>query len=174
MRHTRPVLSSDYCYGSLDIDVASSFESDARAALRQLTDVTRIVSSPLIRARRLAEWIAERRGMPVSFDPRITEMDFASWEGRRWSDIPRSEIDVWAADFMDGRPHGGESVRMLRARCVAALEEYSALAGDTLVVCHSGVVRAVCANGGNASDFATSIGFGETLHWPGSGKGSSS
>ena len=165
MRHTRPVLGKDVCYGSLDIAVADSFEADAEAAMATLPAFERIVSSPLRRARQLAERIAKRRQLVLSVDPRISEMDFAAWEGRPWSAIPRAELDAWAADFLDARPHGGESVRMLRRRCREAVEDYAGRAGDTLVVCHAGVVRAVFARGYDADDFKTSIGYGETLLW---------
>ena len=165
MRHTRPVLGKDVCYGSLDIAVADTFEADAEAAMASLPSFERIVSSPLRRARLLAERIAQRRQLVLSIDPRVSEMDFAAWEGRPWSAIPRGELDAWAADFLDARPHGGESVRMLTRRCREAVEDYAGRAGDTLVVCHAGVVRAVFARGGDADDFKTSIGYGETLLW---------
>lgn len=167
MRHTRPVLGTDYCYGMLDVAVADSFEEDAEAAMAKLPAFQRIVSSPLTRARQLAERIATRRRLSLMIDPRVAEMDFAAWEGRPWSTIPRGELDAWAADFLDARPHGGESVRMLRSRCRAAVEEYAGRSGDTLVVCHAGVVRAVFAQGHDPADFATSIGYGETVRWPG-------
>ena len=165
MRHTRPILGTDVCYGSLDIAVADSFEADADAAMATLPAFERIVSSPLRRARQLAERIAKRQKLVVSVDPRVSEMDFAAWEGRPWSAIPRDELDAWAADFLDARPHGGESVRMLRSRCREAVEDYADRTGDTLVVCHAGVVRALFARGCDADDFKTSIGYGETLLW---------
>lgn len=54
---------------------------------------------------------------------------------------------------------------MFRSRCREAIEDYAGRAGDTLVVCHAGVVRAVLARGCDADDFKTSIGYGETLLW---------
>lgn len=166
LRHTRPVLGKDYCYGRTDIELADSFESDARRAMANLPSFQRIVSSPLSRALLLAERIAKLRNLPVSVDVRVSEMDFSAWEGRRWTDIPRAELDAWAADFLDARPHGGESVRMLRTRCTEAMEDYTRRPGDTLVVCHAGVVRAVFARGSKAGDFATTIDYGETRRWP--------
>ncbi|MEM9058023.1 MAG: histidine phosphatase family protein, partial [Pseudomonadota bacterium] len=105
MRHTRPALGSDVCYGSLDIELADTFEADAAAAIAALPQVDRVVSSPLHRARRLAERIAGERGVPLTVEPRVSEMDFGAWEGQPWADIPRTEIDAWALDFLDARPH---------------------------------------------------------------------
>lgn len=165
MRHTRTVLGKDYCYGSLDVAVAETFETDAEAAIAPLPIFGRIVTSPLSRARLLAERIGKRQRLAVSVDARLGEMNFARWEGRPWSAIPRVELDAWAADFLDARPHGGESVREFRTRCMAAVLDYERRSGDTLLVCHAGVVRAAFAQGDDAKDFATRIGYGETLRW---------
>ncbi|MEL7022594.1 MAG: histidine phosphatase family protein [Pseudomonadota bacterium] len=165
MRHTRPVLDKTYCYGSLDVALADSFETDADNALVNVPRVDQIVSSPLTRARALAERIAATRNLGVHIDPRLSEMNFADWEGRLWSEIPREALDVWAADFLDARPHGGESVRTFQQRCLAAVTEWASHEGDTLIVCHAGVVRAVCARGTEAGDFDRSIGYGETVQW---------
>ncbi|MEM8548950.1 MAG: histidine phosphatase family protein, partial [Pseudomonadota bacterium] len=75
MRHTRPVLDRRYCYGSLDIDVAESFEDDVRIALEPLPAIDRIVTSPLRRARLLAERVAHERQLSVQTDPDVREMD---------------------------------------------------------------------------------------------------
>ncbi|MEL7537749.1 MAG: histidine phosphatase family protein [Pseudomonadota bacterium] len=166
MRHTRPVLGKGYCYGSTDIALAQSFEKDAERAIARLPIVERIVSSPLTRAHMLAERIASQRNLALVVEPRVTEFDFGAWEGRLWSEIPRHELDAWAADFLDARPHGGESVRGFRSRCLAALRDYAEHPGDTLVVCHAGVVRAAFARGADSRDFATPIGYGECMRWP--------
>ncbi|MEL7447658.1 MAG: histidine phosphatase family protein [Pseudomonadota bacterium] len=167
MRHTRPVFGSDYCYGNLDIGLADTFDADAAAAIALLPTVEHIVSSPLQRARQLAQKIAEQRELPLAVDPRVSEMDFGAWEGLPWASVSRDELDAWAADFLDARPHGGESVRMVWQRCQDALAEYASRDGDTLVVCHAGVVRAAFAHGCTEEEFQTSIGYGETRRWPG-------
>ncbi|MEM7081110.1 MAG: histidine phosphatase family protein [Pseudomonadota bacterium] len=166
MRHTRPVLGQDVCYGALDIELANTFASDAETAVATLPTVQRIVASPLQRARRLAENIASRRQLSVHIDERVREMDFGQWEGQPWSALPRDELDAWAADFLDAKPHGGECVRAFRDRCLNAMNDYKKHDGTTLIVCHAGVVRAVFATGNTADDFKTSIGYGETIAWP--------
>ncbi|MEM1434645.1 MAG: histidine phosphatase family protein [Pseudomonadota bacterium] len=170
MRHTRPVLDSTICYGRLDIPLADTFESELQDALSTLPPFDQIVSSPLQRAKLLAERIADSRNVRLHLDERIAEMDFGAWEGVAWSQIPRQELDAWAADFLDANIHGGESVRMFHRRCSAAAREYARAAGDTLVVCHAGVVRAVFANGNRAEDFSKSIDYGHWLYWSESDK----
>ncbi|HBF90413.1 MAG TPA: phosphoglycerate mutase, partial [Hyphomonas atlantica] len=49
--------------------------------------------------------------------------DFGRWEMQPWGDLPRHELDAWANDFLDARPHGGESVAELTARTRAAISD---------------------------------------------------
>ena len=75
---------------------------------------------PCSAAPMLAEAIATFRGLPVTTDPRLREMDFGIWEGKQWSDLPRTELDAWADDLLHARPHGGESVAGFRTRALAS------------------------------------------------------
>ena len=68
----------------MDLDVAESFEIEAASALASLPTFEYIVSSPLQRCLKLAEFISKGSGVPVTSDPRLTEMDFGAWEGEPW------------------------------------------------------------------------------------------
>jgi len=153
------------CYGRTDLEVAASFETEAMAtytALSAQSSFSTIVTSPLIRCRKLADFIAKRKGLPITEDPQLIEMDFGSWEARQWSDIPRTEIDSWANDFFHARPHGGESVAMLHKRAVKALTHWQRKdISTTLIVTHAGVIRAALSDGINAESFNTKIEFGQ-------------
>ena len=145
-RHTRPAVEG-LCYGRTDPPLAPEFGAEAEALLAALGAVGRIVSSPLGRCRRLADVLGARLGVPVTEDADWREMDFGTWEGRRWEAVPRAELDAWAADFMDARPHGGESVAMLLARTRRAIAA-AATGGPVLVVTHAGPIRAALFAGG--------------------------
>lgn len=160
LRHTTPDVAPGTCYGQTDLDVAASFKTEAASSLAALPAFQQIVSSPLKRCRKLAEFASEKAGVPVTFDPRLIEMDFGSWEGRLWSEIERNEIEAWASDFYHARPHGGESVAILHARIRAALKELKDQDKSTLIVSHAGVIRAALARGETAEDFNTEIAFG--------------
>lgn len=143
VRHTR-TAAEGICYGRSEVPLAPGFAA-ATAALAARLAPAPIVSSPLGRCRRLAESLAAALGSPLRLDPRLTEIDFGAWEGRAWDAIPRAELDAWAADLLDARPHGGESVAMLLARTRAAL---AGISGPAIVVTHAGVIRAALfANG---------------------------
>ncbi len=106
------------------------------------------VASPLIRARETMELLREAMGLPPSAymtEHRLMELSFGRWEGLTWSEI--KAMDPWAADARKGckwsfLPPEGESYAMLVERLKPWLES---LAGDTLVVSHGGVARALMA-----------------------------
>jgi alpha-ribazole phosphatase len=163
LRHTRPAVADGICYGRSDLGLAADFDAARTAILRDLPEVARVVTSPLSRCRRLAEAIAEARGLDLATDARLAEMDFGRWEGRAWAAIPRAELDAWAADFHGARPHGGESVAMLAARVEAALAEAPTERPPVLWVAHSGIARAAAALTGRAEGWDTALGFGAWL-----------
>ncbi|MCY0389098.1 histidine phosphatase family protein [Robbsia sp. Bb-Pol-6] len=82
-------------------------------------------------------------------DPRLAELDFGDWEGRRWDDVPRAALDAWAADIEHAAPHGGESVAQLAARTDSWLSDIGARAtatgAATVVLTHAGVIRVMTA-----------------------------
>jgi len=139
LRHTKPDAPEGLCYGRLDLAPAEGFAAQAAALARELPRVSRVVTSPLHRCAILARTIATARGLPLSTDTRLREMDFGAWEGQLWADLPRAELDEWAADLLHARPHGGESVAQLRDRTLAALRDHAA--PDVLVVTHHGVIK---------------------------------
>lgn len=47
-----------------------------------MPELRRVVSSPLSRCRKLAQYIATAAELPLHFDERLAEMDFGAWEGR--------------------------------------------------------------------------------------------
>ncbi|MEO1042431.1 MAG: alpha-ribazole phosphatase [Pseudomonadota bacterium] len=160
VRHTTPDVAEGTCYGRTDLDVARTFESEAEEVAAALPDFVRIVTSPLQRCKRLANHLSLSRNAPLTVEPRLAEMDFGQWEGILWSEIPREELDAWAKDFIHARPHGGESVAMLRHRTNEALGEIKSSNDTTLVVTHSGVIRAALSTGDDADSFSTNVAFG--------------
>lgn len=138
IRHPRPLVEPGVCYGRLDVDCDDPLPVAARL---QLPPQTTILSSPLRRARRLAEALDPR----VRLDARLAEIDFGDWEGRRWDDIDRDAIDDWAADVLNFTPPRGESVADLQRRVIDfAGELCTTFAGDSVaLITHAGVIRAL-------------------------------
>ncbi len=164
IRHTRPAVSSGICYGRSDLALATTFPEEANAVLAKLEPAEALVSSPLGRCRALAERIGSAFALEPAYDVRLQEMDFGTWEGQDWNDIPRAELDAWAADFLHARPHGGESVHAFVARVHEVLAALRKDGLSRLVVTHAGVIKAsTVAKGTDFSAFQTSVAYGGIL-----------
>jgi len=146
IRHTKPDIEPGICYGQLDIDVAASFENEANHILRCLPQLELVIASPLLRAHRLGEAIAQAQGCPLRSDARLIEKHFGAWEGKAWDDIPRHEIDAWAADVMGYAPPGGESAQQLIRRVQEFMRDLAQLPRQHIaLVAHGGSLRALLA-----------------------------
>ena len=166
VRHTRPAVPEGVCYGVTELDLAPTFDDEAAAVVAALPRADRLVSSPLQRCRRLAERIGVARGLVTLFDERLREFDFGTWEGVPWDCIPRTELDAWAADFLHARPHGGESVQMLRERVAAAIADYRRSGVSHVVVTHAGVIKAALAQTGHPDGWKVVVEFGASVRLP--------
>lgn len=142
-RHPRPRVGARICYGRTDVPLAEPPETGADALLLAIgpDPIERIVTSPQQRAALVARAVAARTGAPLHTDDRLAEMDFAAWENRPWSGIPRAEVDAWAADPLRYRPGGGESVNDVLLRVRRAWTGIASSADNTLVVTHAGPIR---------------------------------
>ena len=140
LRHPPPRVAPGLCYGRSD--VPAPVPADVAALAARLPPVSRLVTSPLRRCADLAAALAPHLGLAPEADPRLAEIDFGAWEMRAWDDIPRAEIDAWAADVSRARPHGGESVAVMTARLAAFLADHAG--GRVLAVTHLGAIR--CAH----------------------------
>jgi alpha-ribazole phosphatase len=150
VRHAKPVVAPDICYGRTDLLVLPERQVDTAAALiSALPEHVPMFSSPLQRCAELAACLAQELhcGAPV-YDSRLAEMDFGAWEMRAWKDISRSEIDAWADDMAGYRPGGGESVIQMAQRVRAFHEDLMQLRllqDCAIVICHAGTIRLLLA-----------------------------
>lgn len=146
IRHTTPRIAQGLCYGQLDIDVADSFEQEAHNVLRYLPPLELIIASPLLRAHRLAGFLAQAQRCELRNDARLMEKHFGAWEGKAWDDIARDEIDAWAADVMGYAPEGGESAQQVMQRVQTFLRDLTRLPQQHIaLVAHGGTIRALLA-----------------------------
>jgi alpha-ribazole phosphatase len=138
IRHPKPAIEAGICYGRSDLGLAEDASERAEALRSLLPAVAPLYTSPLRRCLELARAL---HAAPV-VDARLLEMHFGAWEMRRWNEIPRAELDAWAADPVGFAPPGGESPMQMRTRVASLLAE---LPGVAVVVAHGGVLRACAA-----------------------------
>ncbi|MDR2678355.1 MAG: histidine phosphatase family protein [Zoogloeaceae bacterium] len=143
IRHPRPQLAPDLCYGRLDVPLAEPVAvAAARIRTRLPPDFQHwpLFASPSQRCWQLAVALHPQ----PQAEARLMEMNFGDWEGQNWSTIGASALDDWARAPADFIPPGGESARMMEARLLAFL---AALPPAAAVVCvtHGGVLRLLAA-----------------------------
>lgn len=139
IRHPKPLVDPGVCYGRLDV-AAENVAAEALRLQAELPPGLPVWSSPLRRCRALAEHLHPR----PAFDEGLVEMDFGAWEGRLWDDIPRAELDAWAADVAGYAPPGGESPRAVQRRALAFVAALDVPAAA--IVTHAGVIRTLLAH----------------------------
>jgi alpha-ribazole phosphatase len=144
-RHTTPRIDRAVCYGRLDVPLADSAADEIAAVLARLPTIACTVASPATRCAALAAAVADRDGAQLRADPRLLELDMGAWEGVRWDEIDRSDIDAWSRDPWQYRVGGGESLRDLWARVADFRSSLTANPHPTplLIVAHHGPLRAL-------------------------------
>jgi probable phosphoglycerate mutase len=123
----------------------------ARKSLRRLAipepwRSARLIASPLVRAVETARILA--RGQPIAYDPRLVEMNYGEWEGKRRRELladPESgyvHIEQWGWHL---RPPGGESPRDVWERVRPLLAEIASDASPALLIVHRALARVILA-----------------------------
>jgi broad specificity phosphatase PhoE len=106
-------------------------------------DASALYSSPLQRAHRTAEVIAEAMGLAPQIDDGLTEYHLGRWEGKTYDDL-QHEHRFWhhIKRDPDFAPHGGESPRQVTDRFTRALLRIArSHAGErVIVVAHGGAL----------------------------------
>lgn len=146
IRHTTPDIPPGICYGQLDVGLSKTFGQEAHDVLEWLPPVELVIASPLLRTRKLGEFLSAELRCPLHSDARLMEKHFGTWEGKAWDAIPRAELDAWASDIMGHAPPDGESARQLEQRVRYFLDDVTNLPQRSIaVVAHGGSIRAVLA-----------------------------
>jgi probable phosphoglycerate mutase len=155
VRHGRTAANaSRRLLGQLDVplDELGRRQAQALGDVRLLRDATRVVSSPLVRARETAASL----GPPVTIDERWTEIDYGIYDGRA-VDAAAELWWQWGRDI-SFTPDGGESLSTLGSRVRQACEELwpEATEQDVVVVTHVSPIKAAVA---------WTLGVGDETSW---------
>lgn len=130
------------CGGLTDIPLAQEGRAQAESLSVEIKDlpITKIIVSPLLRARQTASILSGGR-IPVIVDDRLIEEKFGSYEGGPLYDKKFVELRRNFAYIFPG----GESLLLLAHRLYALLDEIPVRwPGDTLLlVCHGAAARMI-------------------------------
>jgi len=116
---------------------------DAAARLAEITSITAVWASNLIRARRTGDLIAKHLGIAqVREEPRLRERDVGAWSG-----LTRDEIEERWPGYLAARrsppDFEGDDELLARTRAGLAVAVDGSGTGDVLVVTHGGVIRTI-------------------------------
>jgi len=139
IRHGRTEWNTDESQGRrfrgmIDLPLANEGVVQAQATARRLASqpLSAIYSSPLERAVRTAQIIAEPHGLAPQTLPGLRSMDYGHWAGQFDRDVAQrwpKEFRRWRKDPFNTQVPGGERARDMRDRAIAAV--HSALASHT-------------------------------------------
>jgi broad specificity phosphatase PhoE len=145
--------------GHMDAPLTERGVLQARSLAPWISGATRLISSPLERARTTAEELGT--GLPVEIDDRWIEVDYGEFDGRTLGSVSPETWAEWRSD-PDFRPPGGESHSEVGARVRAACEELfgeqggARSEGSVVVVTHMSPIKAATC---------WALGLGELGSW---------
>mgnify|MGYP000184389114 CR=1 FL=1 len=165
IRHPQPEVASGICYGKTDLLLREPAMTSAKKVSPKLLLLAQapshIACSPLQRCAELGTALATLHpAAAFSFDTRLQELDFGSWEMQPWNSIGKDQMDAWIASGFDAH-HGGESLQQLDSRVASWLHDVqSTYAADQSlwVVTHAGVIRSILRQK-NICSFKESLGY---------------
>ncbi len=103
-------------------------------------------TSPLLRARVVAERAARLAGRPLHVEDRLIELDFGAAHALTFDEIVAADIPFNYRSAEEPVAPGGESRRDLQRRVGALVDEVCCTSGRHAFVCHAGVMRAALAH----------------------------
>jgi alpha-ribazole phosphatase len=145
IRHTTPLVAANTCYGQADVDLSADYLQEAAEVKKKINEaVTKIWCSPLMRCRKLAEFLFPEQ--LIFFDDDLKEINCGRWELKSWDDIPKQELQHWMENYQTVPYPGGESYTMLQQRVMQVLQRISAEGHGTVgIVTHAGVIKCILA-----------------------------
>ena len=146
--------------GRIDSPLTERGLEQVRSLSDTVAGATRLISSPLARARDTAQALGT--GLPVEVDERWIEVDYGELEGTPLRDVPAELWARWRADPTFSPP-GGESLAAVAERVRSACDELFARPDegargddDVVVVSHVSPIKAAVA---------WALGAGDAVVW---------
>jgi len=124
-------------------------QATALVSLLHSQAVHSIHASPVLRAQQTAAILGEALSRPVHIEPGLAEIGMGEWEGRYWKDLTEdfNRHNLYLLPD-EARPPGGESLKEVQTRAVAAIERSRDRSESmtALFVTHADVIRAIVAH----------------------------
>lgn len=111
-------------HGNLELTEIGRAQAEMAATFLEKQGADAIYSSDLTRAHETAKATAGRLGLPVTTDPQLREIDAGDWDFLTFAELREQFTEsfrVWTEDLENAVCDGGESVKELRKRILAAV-----------------------------------------------------
>jgi alpha-ribazole phosphatase/probable phosphoglycerate mutase len=147
MRHGEPVGGRRY-RGQIDDPLSERGWREMRQAVSQQSPWQAIISSPLKRCSEFALELSSRLKIGLSYDERLKEVGFGSWEGLSGDQLRARDSTVLSRFYHDpltNRPLGAEPLDSFNHRVNQAFADAATghRGKHILLVTHAGVIRSI-------------------------------
>lgn len=136
--------------GSIDVPLSERGIAQMRnvSVFIKSSKLSAVYCSPLLRALKSAEIIAEPHGLNPLIMPDLRERSFGVWEGMSFDEIKKQypdEFKAWADNPLKFSPIGGENTLEVRDRALQSLDKIlKKHDGENIsIVAHGGVNRVI-------------------------------
>lgn len=164
VRHTETVCAKGICYGQADVELMEPYLEQFQEIKKQLPEEALFYSSPLQRCTILTDFLSSSY---YNVDKRLMEMDFGSWEMKKWDEISAVELDPWMNDFVTVKVPDGESFEILNNRVLSFIgEKLTNVSSPIVIVTHAGVIRSFLCKQMNLplkDAFSNKVEFGQVI-----------
>ena len=134
---------------SIPLNQTGERQAQVCAEILSRTPITGIFTSPVLRAVQTAEILRRPHETPVQYIPELREIGVGDWINRYWQDFADDPAKRdWYTQPNIARPSGGETLREVQHRAVAAVEQVIDSGQDKpyVFVSHGDVIRTILAH----------------------------
>ncbi len=134
---------------SIPLNRTGERQAHACAEVLSRTPITGIFTSPVLRAVQTAGILRRSQEVPIRTLPGLSEIGVGDWINRYWKDfVDDPARQNWYSQPDQARPSGGETLREIQHRAVAAVEHVIDGAQDMpyVFVSHGDVIRSILAH----------------------------
>ncbi|PHR84837.1 MAG: histidine phosphatase family protein [Colwellia sp.] len=140
--------------GKTDVALSEVGRKQLLQATGSLINISRCISSPLIRCHDGASQYCQQHHLPLEVDSKLREMDFGDWDGKRYQALWKmdeqsatSAIGNFWQNPWQHQPPNGETMDSFVSRVDNWWQDYCADSQlhNTLVFTHAGVIKHILA-----------------------------
>ncbi|GIX41854.1 MAG: phosphoglycerate mutase [Leptospiraceae bacterium] len=145
IRHTKPIVEKNICYGQLDIPLDINHYLIKRKKIYKTIKQLNlywdwIYSSPSIRCKFLALYLVKKLSIPIFYHDFLKEFHYGKWEGLSYNKI-ENEFNKWANDYIYQSTPEGESLNSFLERIRNIYIFLIKQNKNIIIITHIGVIR---------------------------------